>query len=161
MALVRIAVLECDTPIPRVRAKYGVYSDIFRNLLQTAANNLHPAPKLSFTAYDVVNGTEYPELEIVDAILLSGSKYNSYDDDEWILALIDFVKKVLTQKRVRLIGVCFGHQIISRALGSDLNVCPNKKGWELSVIDTLLSPRGKQIFGVPKIVSIFSFTYTV
>lgn len=93
MALVRIAVLECDTPIPRVRAKYGVYSDIFRNLLQTAANNLHPAPKLSFTAYDVVNGTEYPELEIVDAILLSGSKYNSYDDDEWILALIDFVKK--------------------------------------------------------------------
>jgi GMP synthase-like glutamine amidotransferase len=52
---------------------------------------------------------------------------------------------------VRAIGVCFGHQIIGRALKA--GVGRNPDGWEAAVNDVQLSEKGKEIFGVDKIVS--------
>lgn len=80
----RIAVLECDTPIESVRAKYGDYGVMFKALFQAAADSLeqrsHPFPPefssrdLDITAWDVVQAQSYPRLENVDAILLTGSR---------------------------------------------------------------------------------------
>ena len=51
---------------------------------------------------------------------------------------------------MRIVGVCFGHQIIARALG----MMPerNPKGWELSVTDFDLEPEAAKAFGKSKIV---------
>ena len=46
------------------------------------------------------------------------SGFNSFDSDPWILRLIDFTRKALEHPHVRVIGVCFGHQIVGRTLGS-------------------------------------------
>jgi GMP synthase-like glutamine amidotransferase len=56
------------------------------------------------------------------------------------------------QTRVRVIGVCFGHQVIARALG----VMPTRshKGWEVAVTPVQLTDKGKQIFGLESLVSI-------
>lgn len=51
---------------------------------------------------------------------------------------------MLAQKRVKLIGVCFGHQIIGRALGAP--VARSEKGYEMSVIELNLTARGKKLF---------------
>ena len=75
----RIAVLECDTPVPKVDAKYHGYAGVFRSLLHKSAvalnepNELNPDTGLEISSFDVVNGTEYPKLEDVDAVLLTGS----------------------------------------------------------------------------------------
>lgn len=61
-----------------------------------------------------------------------------------MLRLVEFTKEVLAQKRVRLIGVCFGHQIVGRALGAP--VARTEKGFELSVIELDLTARGKELF---------------
>lgn len=47
------------------------------------------------------------------------------------------------QTRVRVIGVCFGHQVIGRALG--VEVKRNEKGWEAGILPVPLLPRGKYI----------------
>ena len=47
------------------------------------------------------------------------------------LRLVDFARNVLAQDRVRLIGVCFGHQIIGRAM--DVKVARSEVGWEVAV----------------------------
>lgn len=65
--------------------------------------------------------------------------------------MVDFVAQVLKQKRVKVIGVCFGHQIIARALG--VKVGRNPDGWEAAVNDVQLSSRGKEIFGTDVLVS--------
>lgn len=57
---------------------------------------------------------------------------------------------MLTETSVRVIGVCFGHQIVGRALKAEVG--RNPQGWEAAVNDVELSPRGKEIFGVDKIV---------
>lgn len=72
----RIAVLECDTPVDSVKAKYGKYGDIFETLLRRSAaalGNLNADTDLIVTKWDVVDGTEYPNLDEIDAVLLSGS----------------------------------------------------------------------------------------
>jgi GMP synthase-like glutamine amidotransferase len=78
------------------------------------------------------------------------AEYNSFDDDPWIVRLVEFTRKVLQQKHVRLIGVCFGHQIIGRAL--DVKVDRSEHGWEVSVVKVDLTKRGKELFGLEDLV---------
>lgn len=57
---------------------------------------------------------------------------------------------ILSETQVRVIGVCFGHQIVGRALKAEVG--RNPLGWEAAVTDVDLSAKGKEIFGVDKLV---------
>ncbi|KAF1824386.1 class I glutamine amidotransferase-like protein [Dissoconium aciculare CBS 342.82] len=153
-APIRIAILECDVTIGRLAEGYG---PIFQRLLTAAAvkikNDDGRSPTLEISWFNVVQKPEtYPKLEDIDAVLLSGSKFNSFDSDPWILNLVSFTKSILAQTRVRLIGVCFGHQIIGRAL--DIPVGRSEAGWELAVTELQLSEVGKSIFGGRETIAI-------
>ncbi|KAK0721708.1 class I glutamine amidotransferase-like protein [Lasiosphaeria miniovina] len=157
----RLAVLQADTPLPGIDARYGGgYLGVFRHLFARA---VAPAPLdsvLSLTGYDVVGDPDsYPSLEDgVDAVLITGSKHSAFGDDAWIKALVEFTRKALlttsppegekgatTKKGVRVVGVCFGHQIVARALGT--MVARSDRGWEVSVTETRLTEKGKELFG--------------
>lgn len=154
----RLAILECDTPFPNAKKTYGGFGGIFESLLNSAVTT-HCKPLVSSLSpkdldikkYNVVDKQEYPKLEDVDGILITGSKHNSFDDEPWILQLVEFVKTILNQDRVRLVGICFGHQITARALGA--KVGRSDKGWELSVTDVKLSEAGKKLFEQDVLVS--------
>ena len=72
--------------------------------------------------------------------------FNSFDDDPWIVRLVDFVKEVLAQNRVRIIGVCYGHQIVGRALGAKVERSESG-AWEVSVCRVEQTEKGKELFG--------------
>jgi GMP synthase-like glutamine amidotransferase len=72
------------------------------------------------------------------------AEHNSFDNDPWILKLVEFTEKLLKQDRIRTIGVCFGHQILGRALG--MKVGRSDDGWEISALPVELSTKGKEIF---------------
>jgi len=74
----RIAVLKCDTPVPEVDRRYNGYGGVFRALLKSSAKalnreNLDPETGLEVTEFDVVDDDKYPNLEDIDAVLLTGS----------------------------------------------------------------------------------------
>lgn len=77
-------------------------------------------------------------------MLTTVKEHNSFDNDPWILKLVEFTEKVLKQDRIRVIGVCFGHQILGRALGAKVGRSDN--GWEISVLPVELTAKGKEIF---------------
>jgi hypothetical protein len=117
-----------------------------------------PPTSLHLTTYHVVTSPSnpspaYPSLSQIDAILLTGSKHNSFDNDPWILKLVSFVEEVLRQRRVRIIGVCFGHQIVGRAMGT--RVGRSERGWEVSVVPIELTEKGREIFGMKTLVGCF------
>jgi GMP synthase-like glutamine amidotransferase len=58
---------------------------------------------------------------------------------------------------VRIIGVCFGHQILGRAFGN--KVGRNEKGWELAVCDVDLSEKGKELFQLDTLVCFSNLTH--
>ena len=45
---------------------------------------------------------------------------------------------------MKVIGVCFGHQIVGRALGAKVD--RSDKGWEASVTAIDLTKKGQEIF---------------
>ncbi|KAF7860386.1 hypothetical protein EAF04_008512 [Stromatinia cepivora] len=145
----RIAILECDTPFPNTNAKYNGYGGVFTSLLERGATTLTPpipVSSLQITSYDVATLQEYPTLSSIDAILISGSRFAAYDSEPWIVKLVAFVQRILEQGRVRVVGICFGHQIVGRAMG--MRVQRNERGWELSVTAVELTGKGKEIFGL-------------
>ena len=79
-----------------------------------------------------------------------GTEYNSFDNDPWILRLVEYTESILAQSRVRIVGVCFGHQIVGRAM--DVKVSRGDVGWEASVLDVELTEAGKRIFGKDTLV---------
>ncbi|KIW99905.1 uncharacterized protein Z518_10833 [Rhinocladiella mackenziei CBS 650.93] len=151
----RIAILECDTPLPHTRKKFKGYGNVFEFLLRNGAKtmgrpDLDPTTGLEFTMYQVeLEPDKYPDPKDIDAILITGSKHDSYADTPWINKLVDFTAKILSETTVRVIGVCFGHQIVGRALKAEVG--RNPLGWEAAVNDVELSEKGKEIFGVDKI----------
>lgn len=72
--------------------------------------------------------------------------HNAFDDDPWILRLVEYTQQILAQRRVKIIGVCYGHQIVGRALGA--KVARSESGaWEVSVCSVIQTPKGKELFG--------------
>ena len=151
----RVAILECDVPPPGAAKVYGSYGGLFTHLLRSAASSLSPPlpeSDLVISAYDVMKQEYPPSLDDIDGILLTGSKHNSFENDPWILKLVEFTKQILAQDRIRIVGVCFGHQIVGRALGTPVG--RSKEGWELSVTDLTLTEAGKKVFGQEKLVRV-------
>ena len=152
----RLAILETDTPQPQANDQYGGYGGVFKALLTNACKTLEPPQELeqqfTLSAHDVVNHLDsYPLLDDIDAILISGSRHNSFDNDPWILKLVEFTQQALATNRIRVVGICFGHQIVSRAVGA--KVGRSDKGWEVAVTEVDLTDKGKQVFGLDKMVS--------
>ncbi|KAJ7254658.1 class I glutamine amidotransferase-like protein [Mycena haematopus] len=111
-----------------------------------------------------------------DGVLITGSKASAYEDAEWITRLVAWTKRVATAKPAlkivgaspsppppppspllfvclspltdgeTLAGICFGHQIIARALGGQC--VPNAAGWEVGPTRITLTDLGKAVFGV-------------
>lgn len=116
----KLGILKTDQVRPEWVPDYGEYPDMFMKLLGQVD------PSLEFRVYDVEQG-EYPAvIDEVDAYLITGSKSSVYDDKPWIGPLMDFVRE-LDRRRKKLVGICFGHQLVAHALGGKTEKSP--KGW--------------------------------
>ncbi|KAG8409546.1 hypothetical protein J3459_017373 [Metarhizium acridum] len=145
MSSFRLAVLECDTPVPNVEKERGSYGAIFESLLSKGLVQGAKNVDFCLLRYDVVQHQKYPELGEVDGILITGSKHTAFADDAWIVSLVEYIRKVLSTSNTPVVGICFGHQVIGRALGAKTGVA--RGGWEISVEKIELSPDGRKLFG--------------
>ncbi|KAG6877343.1 hypothetical protein C0993_008480, partial [Termitomyces sp. T159_Od127] len=135
---------------------FGDYHVVFAAFLRAAA----PAHDFELVPYDVVHKMEYPtddQLRTFDALMYTGSASNAFDDIEWINTLVAFTARVVhDHPTLKLIGICFGHQIIARALGGS---CVRNDRWEIGPTSLDLTPLGKSLFSVDTLVRS-SFTYS-
>ncbi|MDD2917697.1 amidotransferase [Rhodoferax sp.] len=116
----KLCILENDTLDPAVEATYIGYGTMFDRLLRQAG----AAGEIDI--FNTVKG-EYPSsFEPYDAVLLTGSKADAFSQEPWVLALKEKVQELLKTKK-KLIGVCFGHQLIALCLGAKVGRAP--QGW--------------------------------
>lgn len=108
-------------------AHHGSYADL------SAAHLKKSGLEEEIRRYDIIE-SHFPtdeELEDIKAIWITGSKSDAFSDEPWILKLKNFLQEKIIPQGIPIVGVCFGHQITSRALGA--KVGRNEKGWELGV----------------------------
>ena len=72
---------------------------------------------------------QYPvSFATYDAVLLTGSRADSFSDEPWVVTLREQVARLL-QDQHKLLGVCFGHQLIAHCLGAPVQRAP--RGWRV------------------------------
>jgi len=92
-------------------------------------------PEWIFTIYSVKDDN-FPQAEDADGYVITGSPASVHDDLPWIRKLEHFIQQ-LDDDRIPLIGLCFGHQLIAKALGG--RVSENPGGWRFGVAATQFS----------------------
>jgi len=145
----RLLVLLCGPPVPAVLAKYGNYHDLYGNLfIKVLASDPSRLADwaLEITSFNSV-AEEYPDDELVrssDGLLIAGSGSSAYEKIPWIDRLTSYVAGLPElAPRLRLIGICFGHQIVARAFGSTVEL--NPAGWEIGVREVELTEVGRAL----------------
>ena len=75
-------------------------------------------PDANYTTFDVADGQLPEHPTACDAYIITGSKSGVYDDLPWIAPLQEFL--IDAKGRAKLVGICFGHQIMAQAFGGDV-----------------------------------------
>lgn len=116
--------------LPQFQSAHGNYPQMIRRILEAAASA--EGIEISVINFDVEHG-EYPDSpDSCDGYVITGSKKSVYDDEPWIHELKTFVRK-LDSRRIRLVGICFGHQLIAEALGG--RTIGAEAGWGVGIHD--------------------------
>lgn len=144
--ILNLAFFKCDSLEKESIEKHGEYQDVIHNLFEPL---LPEHLKLETKSYDVLDKREYPtddELKDIDAIIISGSfEDDAHEDAIWILKLAGFLIKIHDDfPRIRMIGICFGLQVLARAFGPS-KIEPNPKGWEVGSTKVNLTDIGRKI----------------
>ena len=116
----KVCVLDNDVLDPVVAPTYTSYGAMFERLLRDAGADW---------MIDIFNTTlgQYPDsFADYDAVLLTGSKADSFSQEPWVLELRRRVEGILASKQ-KLVGVCFGHQLVGLCLGAKVGRAP--QGW--------------------------------
>lgn len=114
----RIGLLQCGHIHPDLVPEHGDYPELFAQLLG--------AHGIELTTYDVVDGPTPDRTDECDGWLVSGSADSVYDDLPWIAPVASFLRRILDDG-APLVAVCFGHQLLARALG--VEVARADAGW--------------------------------
>jgi GMP synthase-like glutamine amidotransferase len=135
----KLAILETGRPPGDLADWFGDYPAMFERLLGDG---------FDVEAFDVQAG-RFPEPASHDAILITGSPAGVYDGLPWIKPLSDFIRAARDRK---MVGVCFGHQIMAEALGG--LVIKSEKGWgaglhHYSIVHSVSWLDGEQKIAIP------------
>lgn len=135
----KLGILKTDDVRKDLVDDFGEYPEMFTRLIHQVD------PSIEISEYDVLR-SKYPhDIDDVDAYLITGSKASVYDDEDWIRQLGDFVQE-LHQRRKKLIGICFGHQLVAHVLGGRTE--KSSAGWLIGVHRHELKQQGLALTGL-------------
>lgn len=145
----KLCILDNDTLSPEMQPRYGSYGQMFCRLFERlGVRDRHEL-------FRTERG-EYPDSYAgYDAVLLTGSRADAFSDAPWVARLREETRRLLDSD-TKLLGVCFGHQLIGLCLGAPVARAPQGWGagrmaydWDGLGTVHLLASHQDQVLGLP------------
>jgi len=124
----KIGILETGRLPDELQLIHGDYPSMFVSWLAPFDADIH-----IFAALD---GVLPDSPQDCDLWVVTGSRFGAYEDHAWIASLEEFIRACRDAGQ-KMVGICFGHQIIAQAMGGTVE--KSDKGWGLGVHDYSLS----------------------
>ena len=117
-----VGILQCGEVLEIFQPEFGDYHSMIEDKL-TAAD-----PALSCHSWRVLDG-EIPDPDACDAWITTGSRESVNDDNAWYHGFLSILFARAAQTDIPFVGICYGMQMIARALGGKVALA--EKGWGL------------------------------
>lgn len=116
----KLCILDNDHLDPAAQPRWHSYGHMTQALLRAAG---FAGEVDIFIARDGL----YPlDWSAYQAVILTGSRSDAFGDEPWVQTLRDHVSARLDAGQ-KLVGICFGHQLIAHCLGAPVGRAP--QGW--------------------------------
>jgi GMP synthase-like glutamine amidotransferase len=125
----KVGLLLCDHVRPGFRAISGDYPEFFERFFSDR-------PEIELVEFDLTAGAFPNDLDACDVWVTTGSRHSVYEDVPWVVRFAELVRN-LDRDRRKLVGICFGAQMIGHALGGQ--VARAKNGWQVGIKDVRIN----------------------
>ena len=119
-----VAILQCDNVLEKFQSQFGDYPEMVEQMFDGV-----DLP-LSFDTYDCRQGQFPADINGYDFYLTTGSKASVYEELDWLQQLIEFIRQ-LDKSKKKLVGICFGHQLMAMARNGTVE--KSDKGWGIGI----------------------------
>ena len=128
--MVKINILLCDRfpgllP-PEIPSYESMFMDLYRSVCEDA----------DFEVFHTMDGILPDKFDRDELYIITGSNNSAYEDVPWIESLKMWIRKAVALQ-VKLLGICFGHQVIAHALGG--NVVRHTGGWGIGIRESVIA----------------------
>ena len=127
MQRIRLGIIQVNhDKTPEVGDKFPDDAHRFRDLFDALDD-----VRFRYQVYMTIGGVLPADIDEQDAYLITGSPLSVLDESlEWLPALFDFIRRCDAAEKP-LVGTCFGHQAIAKALGGE--VVEASVGWNVGI----------------------------
>jgi GMP synthase (glutamine-hydrolysing) len=128
-----LGILQAGRTPEELSTSYADYNQLFVDLLGEDS--------FQYRHWAVLDDELPNSINDADAWLITGSRHGAYEEHSWIPPLEQFIREVHASGG-RMVGICFGHQIIAKAMGGKVEKFDG--GWSVGRVEYLLDTR---VFG--------------
>ena len=129
----KLLIIKTGDTFAEIKAVYGDFEDMFA----TSLNGIG----VELTVYDAREQQPLPTLAGYAGVIITGSHSMVTDCEPWSERLLPYVKSMRETKTPTL-GICYGHQLIAKALGGVIGLHP--AGPQAGSTEITLTEAGKQ-----------------
>jgi GMP synthase (glutamine-hydrolysing) len=127
-----VGILRPGSTFPAMIDRFGDYDAWFARALEPTGARVE--------VHDVVAEAP-PDPGSADGWVITGSRSSLTAVESWAEQLLEWIREA-ARREAPLLGVCYGHQAVSKALGGDVLRHPH--GWEIGTVEIELTEAGRR-----------------
>ena len=137
----KFALIKADYVNDELIPDHGDLPDMFRRFFEGIDLDIYEARHHAL-----------PEARRYDACVVTGSRYSVNDDRAWVGELLAFLRDAVIRDAAAVVGFCFGHQALAKALGGSVGRGPCD--WNVGVWP--VGERGGRLTAQPTVQALFN-----